>query len=197
MKKSIKADAPEVKSLLDRVLQFYGRPVGSLLACEQLSDDIFIKTHYRVNADTLRRLLGLRSDGYSTVRRTTLNILAQYVGFFDFDKFLNQLRDEGEAQSELTEVIDTVNSANLRTGCRLSISWQPNRRCTLSYKGNLMWQVESVENSSTLRVGDTLFCSQFANGQMVFADRLVRGVETLGGLRLGINGGVHIETIDF
>ena len=197
MKKSIKADAPEVKSLLDRVLQFYGRPVGSLLASEQLSDDIFIKTHYRVNADTLRRLLGLRNDGYSTVRRTTLNILAQYVGFFDFDKFLNQLRDEGEAQSELTEAIDTVNSANLRTGCRLSISWRPNRRCTLSYKGNLMWQVESVENSSTLRVGDTLFCSQFANGQMVFADRLVRGVETLGGLRLGINGGVHIETVDF
>jgi len=67
----------------------FGRKVLSSRDCLQMVDDIYHKTGYTVNANTLRRFFGLVHTQYSA-SPSTLTILSKYCGFGSIDE-LSQL----------------------------------------------------------------------------------------------------------
>jgi hypothetical protein len=66
----------------------FGRKVLSSRDCLQMVDDIYQKTGYTVNANTLRRFFGLVKSNYSA-SHSTLSILLKYCGFNSPDEFEN------------------------------------------------------------------------------------------------------------
>lgn len=62
----------------------FGRKVVSSRDCLQMVDDIYKKTGYSINANTLRRFFGLVKTDYSA-SPSTLIILSKYCGFDSID----------------------------------------------------------------------------------------------------------------
>lgn len=66
----------------------FGRKIVSSRDCLQMVDDIYQKTGYSINANTLRRFFGLVQTNYSA-SPSTLNILSRYCGFNSIDDLHN------------------------------------------------------------------------------------------------------------
>ncbi len=66
----------------------FGRKVISSRDCLQMVDDIYQKTGYTINANTLRRFFGLVKSNYSA-SPSTLSILLKYCGFNSPDELRN------------------------------------------------------------------------------------------------------------
>jgi hypothetical protein len=62
----------------------FGRKIVSSRDCLQMVDDIYKKTGYNINANTLRRFFGLVKTNYSA-SPSTLIILSKYCGFDSID----------------------------------------------------------------------------------------------------------------
>jgi hypothetical protein len=66
----------------------FGRRILSSRDCLQMVDDIYQKTGYTINANTLRRFFGLVRTAY-TASPSTLMILSKYCGFNSIDELEN------------------------------------------------------------------------------------------------------------
>ena len=66
----------------------FGRKILSSRDCLQMVDDIYQKTGYTINANTLRRFFGLIKTAYSA-SPSTLTILSKYCGFNSIDELEN------------------------------------------------------------------------------------------------------------
>jgi len=66
----------------------FGRRVLSSRDCLQMVDDIYQKTGYTINTNTLRRFFGLVRTNYSA-SPSTLSILLKYCGFNSIDELEN------------------------------------------------------------------------------------------------------------
>ena len=65
-----------------------GRKMKSPSDFNSLQQHIFEKTHQSISASTLKRVWGYMS-GYSSVRPHTLDLLARYIDYRDFEHCLN------------------------------------------------------------------------------------------------------------
>ena len=65
----------------------YGDEILFSKDCEQLSLDIFEITSIKISAQTLRRLFGFINDGVQ-ISNSSINFLAQYCGFENYENFL-------------------------------------------------------------------------------------------------------------
>ena len=190
MKTSLSSSHPAVKCLLCEVAERYSMPLNAPKEYDKLSEDILLRTRQHLNGDTLRRLFGYRSDTYSSIRHSTLDILASYIGMADWQAFTEHLRKSGGVESELTHYDKSVRAANMKEGQLCEIAWQPDRVCLLKYLGNRRWEVVNVENSHTLQAGDKFYCGMFVQGETAFFDRLTRqGIEQ-GGVKVGTDNGL-------
>ena len=72
----------EIKALCQEVERVCGRSIRAASDYDYLSAQIYEQTHEQVSPSTLMRLFGYRSDGRS-VRKSTLDILARYIGYAD------------------------------------------------------------------------------------------------------------------
>ena len=66
----------------------FGRKILSSRDCLQMVEDIYQKTGYTINANTLRRFFGLVKTSYSA-SPSTLTILSKYCGFNSIDELQN------------------------------------------------------------------------------------------------------------
>ncbi len=69
-----------LSALKNELARTFGRKIVSYRDCVQLVEDIYRKTDYTVNVNTLRRFFGLVKSNY-TASRSTLLILSKYCGF--------------------------------------------------------------------------------------------------------------------
>ena len=192
MQTSVSTSHPVLSQLIATVSEKYAQPLNNLTDFEQLAFSIENITHQHLNADTLRRLWGKRHDAYKSVRLSTLNILAIYVGCADWDDFCERVRQNSNIESEPSEERKTIYAADMNKGEKIRISWQPNRLCSLQYLDNQIWQVVEIENSHILQVGDTFCSAVFVDGETLYAEQLKRGEKCLGAVRLGIDNGIKI-----
>lgn len=75
-------------SLRKELENSFGRKVLSSRDCLQMVDDIYQKTGYTINVNTLRRFFGLVRSNYNA-SPSTLSILLKYCGFNSPDEFEN------------------------------------------------------------------------------------------------------------
>lgn len=81
---------------------------------------------YKLSTTTLMRIWGYVNEHPKT-RVTTLNILAQYVGFINFDAFTESLRKNGGKVQSGILAGRTLRSSTLKEGDLLEIRWNPDR----------------------------------------------------------------------
>lgn len=82
----------------------FGRKIVSSRDCLQMVDDIYQKTGYTINANTLRRFFGLVQTPYSA-SPSTLNILSKYCGFNSIDELENLSSTAETSDSIQTEEV--------------------------------------------------------------------------------------------
>ena len=124
-----------------------------------------------INAKTLKRLFGYdKTDTDSTIRLYTLDILTKYLGYDNWNAYLEHLQLlEGIGSGDFKG--EEINADDLQIGDTLQIAWQPNRKSTLKYLGNQQFEIVETENSKW-QVRDTFFCRHFISGKPLYVDNL-------------------------
>ena len=124
-----------------------------------------------INAKTLKRLFGYdKTDTNSTIRLYTLDILTKYLGYDNWNAYLEHLQLlEGIGSGDFKG--EEINADDLQIGDTLQIAWQPNRKSTLKYIGNQQFEIVETENSKW-QVRDTFFCRHFISGKPLYVDNL-------------------------
>ena len=161
--------SPEIQELLKQIEERTGINPKSPTDFNQLSDIIWDSTHEQLSASTLKRLWGY-FKGVGAIRNSTLVILAKYLGFKDWDDFLEHLNQENGSDPVLSPI---VKAEDLSVGDRITVSWKPNRCCTFRYLGNQQFIVEAASNSK-LKVGNTFNCNVFILGAPLYLTELIQ-----------------------
>lgn len=125
-----------------------------------------------LNAKTLKRFFGYDQMGIdSSVRLYTLDVLSQYVGYANWNGYLEHLRlTEGAGSGDFKG--EEINADSLQVDDILQIAWQPDRRSTLKYLGNQRFEIVDTVNSKW-QIGDTFFCKHFIQGKPLYVDNLI------------------------
>ena len=125
---------------------------------KELQRSIIIKVQNSTITDkTLKRFFGYdHTDDNSLVRLYTLDVLSQYVGFENWNVFLEHFRLlSGEGSGNF--VGEEICSNDLNIGEMLHIEWNPNRKSLLKYLGYLRFEIIETENSKW-QAGDSFSC---------------------------------------
>ena len=75
-------------TLQREIQEHFGRPVASSRDCNLLSEELFQKTSFKVNPNTLRRFFGLVKATYPP-SSGTLSILSKYCGFDSLEELVH------------------------------------------------------------------------------------------------------------
>lgn len=131
--------------------------------------------------------MGKQSD-YTKCSLYTLNLLARYLDFPDYDAFCRSKRREIESRHFL---VPTYSSSRFHVGDELSLEWVPECRLVVRYEGHLRFVVVSSENAP-LCVNDTFECLSFIEGEALQLSNLEHGGQGPFVYVAGRMGGVHI-----
>ena len=162
---------------------------------EALREMIFLRLHILVSATTLKRIWGYIDDSVST-RRSTLDILARYTGYADFDAYENgTVGDIAESPSSpiMARRIDV--DEQLQPGDMIRLTWQPGRICDVEYHGDRVFCVVASQ-CTRLKAGDTFKCSLMIEDEPLYIDMLVTADSvTPTAYVCGKKSGIHFEPI--
>lgn len=162
--------SPEITELKNRIEANLKRKMKTPTDFIFLSGAVFERTRETMSPTTLKRLWGY-IDGADKTRNSTLEILSRFLGFANWDEFVESISQEGNSNAVLSP---HIKASELKKGDLVKVSWMPNRRCTFRYLGKEQFVVETAENSK-LKVGDTFYCSLFILGEPLYLSRLVQG----------------------
>ena len=156
--------------LKEKVEKVAGRAMMTPRDFDYLSSRIFDATRSYVASTTLKRFWGyIEADKGKRPSRNTLNVLAQYAGYADWECFAQSFYSE--VQSDFLRN-DCLRTASLTQGDRVQLTWLPDRCVTIGYEGMGMFKViESI--NSKLSAGDTFLCEQFVDGETLYLRCLV------------------------
>lgn len=145
-------------------------------SCEPLAAKIQQSCQQRISVTTLRRLLGFDRYDHEPYHYT-LDVIAQYIGYPSWEHL--KADDTGSCVSGFAELQQSVDSAELSAGQRLTICYSPGRQLTLTYLGESRYRVdESV--MSKLQQGDLLTIQTFCLGFPLIVTRVERqGMEPM------------------
>ena len=162
--------SPEIAELKHRIEENVQRKMKTSSDFDFLSGVIWDRTHEIVSVSTLKRIWGY-VDGPVSARRSTLDVLSQFLGFKNHDVFLEHISQDNGSDQVTKQHIKTD---DLKVGDLVSVSWKPNRRCTFRYLGDYRFIVEQAENSK-LKAGNTFRCALFILGEPLYLNDLVQG----------------------
>lgn len=177
----------QIDKLKEEVETMLGKKVNGPKDFSNLSEQIFNRLKIVISPTTLKRLWGYLNEGGSP-RKSTLTILAQFIGYRDWNNFCNSPKDNNAVQSNLI-LSRKISALALSKGDKLKITWRPDRYCIISYNGNLNFTVLESRNAK-IQTGDTFDCSIFIEGEPMYADNLIhenyKGISYIAGKKDGI-----------
>ena len=174
-KTSVSRSTKELDNLRDDIRKQAGFQNKALSPSDfnRLQQDIKAKLpQSALNAKTLKRFFGYdQMDVDSSVRLYTLDVLSQYVGYVNWNGYLEHLHlKEGAGSGDFKG--KEINADSLQVGDLLQIAWQPDRKSTLKYLGGQRFEIIETENSKW-QVGDQFQCQHFINGKPLYVDNLI------------------------
>ena len=173
-------------NLCKRVEETYGNEVRTPLQFEALAEDIFRITGKMLSATTLKRLWGYLNEPMIP-RGTTLDVLARYCGWRDFEDFTKG--DVPDIESGNIGTCTIIADKDVKRGDRVRLMWQPSRVCVIEYLGDRKWRVVASEKTR-LSPGDTFSCALIVSGEPLYLDNLVHGTDRPGVYVCGRKSGV-------
>ena len=162
--------SPEILCLCRDIEQLFGQQLQSPADFQLLLQQIWEKQHAVLSLSTIKRLWGyVASNG--TPRLSTLNTMAQFLGFADWNAYLVALEQRGGIESALCTG-EGIQTADLQAEDRIVVAWQPNRQCTFRYLGENQFVVEDSTNAK-LQQGTTFSAARFMIGQPMYLDNIL------------------------
>ena len=168
--------SPEIATLRMDIEHEVKRKIRTPYDFEFLAGVIWERLHENISPTTLKRLWGY-IDGADTTRRTTLCLLAQFLGFADWEAYQASLATRSDIESAAFEG-EGIHINDLQQGDRVEVTWQPNRRCVFRYEGDARFCVEEAEHAK-LHVGDSFQTACFLIGKPMFLDNIQQGESKL------------------
>lgn len=163
------------KRLCQEVEQALGRALRTPKDFDYLRECIFQRLHVQVSATTLKRVWGYLLEGVQP-REGTLDILARFIGFLSYGRFVQSVGQGGKGQLQSAPVLSRslVVQEELHLGDRLRLTWRPNRICDVRYEGDSRFTVEYAQNTR-LRPGNTFCCALLIEGEPLYLNNLRQG----------------------
>ena len=162
--------SPEIKCLRSDLEQRVGQQLQSPADFQLLIQQIWEKNHAVLSLSTVKRLWGyVESNGEP--RLSTLNTLAKFLDFTDWNAYLVALEQRGGAESAIFTG-EGIQTADLQAGDRIAVAWQPNRECAFRYLGDNQFVVDSTKNAKLQR-GTTFSTARFMIGQPMYLDNIL------------------------
>jgi hypothetical protein len=116
--------------------------------CNALAEKISTECSCRISGSTMRRLFGL-GGGNGEPRAYTLDIIALYIGYRDWDDLLASFNTTVQSDKFMNE----LKPAKLKSGEKFELSYRPDTVITIEYTGKYRFKVLSAKNSR-LKTGD-------------------------------------------
>ena len=162
---------------------------------DYLSEQILEQTKLYLSSITLKRFWGYLGEKYmKEPRLTTLNVLAQMVGYSDWTNYYLDANGSGLIQSGFIDK-GILSTSTLTPGTLIELRWNPNRRIVMRYEGNETFQIVASGNSK-LNVGDTFNCKQFIEGEALFIENLTHNSNRYACYVCGHDSGIKFRLID-
>ena len=152
---------------------------------ERLALDIDSHTGEHIGVNTLKRLLG-HIDDEREPRVSTLDIIARYLGYADWD-VLSAL--DARSNSDFDDIEGILHVSSLSAGQCVEVTYQPDRRVLLRYEDDGLFTVAESENSK-LHVGDTLSLTHFVEGYPLLVSQVIRDGKPIGSFTAGKARGI-------
>ena len=171
-----------IKAEIERV---YGEPLKYPADCHRLALSIRESLNETIGVTTLKRLLGFVSDVMEP-RRSTLDILAKYCGFADYDEMKREVAGAGDSDFEQEHDIKV---SSLIPGSIVGFEYLPDRKVKIRYLGDSEFEVTLSENGS-LREGDIITVSCFLENSPLIVSKVKRGNSDLGRYIAGKTSGI-------
>ncbi|MBQ6726611.1 MAG: hypothetical protein IJQ89_08550 [Bacteroidales bacterium] len=156
-----------LKSLVEKILS---HPLKTSKDFAELHDKMQESNGETLGTTTLKRIWNY-IGGDNALRESSLDILCQFVGYPDWSTFLADHCGDEDRESSNFVLLQTLRGTDLRTGDRIELRWNPNRRLLALHKGNGVFETLESENSK-ITVGTTFHCERFTIGLPLFIDIL-------------------------
>jgi len=177
--------------LKQEVERTFGRQLKEARDFEQLSHLLLSHTRERLSPTTLKRFWGYLKNEKVQTRSHTLDVLAQFVGYKNYEDFCGKTERLDEVQSGIkTEA--RITSEELRRGQRLTITWRPNRRIMIRHQGEGRFEIVEAENTK-LSVGDSFRCHLMMQHEPLYLDEVMHQGQPAMVYVAGQKDGVVIE----
>lgn len=163
--------------ILRRLKDKVGLEMAKSSDFDALSQSITDSTSENLSVNTLKRLFGFKTDKV-VPRLSTMDIIAQYLGYSDYESLIKELGDD--ADISLFTPIDCLEVQELEKGTQIRVAYNPNRVFFLTYLGDYHFIVNDVEGSKNIRKGDLLTITQLAVGHRFVVSHVVRDGQDLG-----------------
>ncbi len=155
------------QGLLEEVCRTTGRRIETPQDFDYLSVCIFKRMRVPISVSTLKRVFGYVGGGVQPSRHT-LNLLARYVGYEDYEHFCVS-GGESVSQSQFFGGTDVLRTETISVGARIRLTWRPDRVCVVRYLGDRRFEVEEAQQTK-LSVGDVFSTMVFINYEPLYLD---------------------------
>ena len=180
----------KIKHLRNEIEKTIGQRIQTPKDFQNLSHKVLERTNQLLSVSTLMRLWGY-VEGNVNPRISTLNILANFLGYKSYEDFIIGESYDVESNPVYSKAIQV--STDLIKGDTVTLRWLPDRECTVEYLGDNKFRVIKAINSR-LQEGDTFCCSCIIEGEPLFLGSLYReGWKDTVSYVCGKNNGVHFS----
>ena len=153
-----------------------------------LSDEIQNRLGRTLGTSTLKRIWGY-IGGYATTRVDTLDILARFTGFPDWNTFVADYCGQEAMQSSHRVITDVLTAEGMEENAVVEVCWNPNRRCLFRYLGGGRFVVVESHNAK-VQEGNTFQCACFTLSEPLYVTHLVHAGQTSDLFVMGKKGGL-------
>ncbi len=183
-----------IEKLKECIENVFGYKVRTPRDFDALATTIFNNTRQMISATTIKRLWGyLVEKEEQNPRLNTLNILAQYVGYPDYETFCKLYSEESGSESAFLHN-NSLLSRSLFKGDRLRLMWNPGRCVTIQYIGlNQFKVIESI--NSKLSKNDIFICERIVENSPLLLSNLIHDEGEPVNYICGKKGGVKFQLI--
>lgn len=168
------------------ILEKFNSPLTYPQQCEALAMAIKEATGQTLGTTTLKRMMGFVS-GPASPRPSSLDIIAQYLGYPDYSLLAKDLGEDAEISD--FRAVESIDSADLEPGEQIQITYNPNRVLVLTYIGENKYVVNESHGSKILK-GDKLMVAGFYVGFELLVSDVERGGRHLGSYQAAKQGGL-------
>jgi len=178
----------------------FGKTIRYPSDYEQLAYDIERTTKQRISTNTIKRLLGA-IDSVQEPRLFTLDVIAQYLGFENWDVYIVSLSKEGNSQFDKSDTVDAdacleIAVTALKRGAKIEFQYYPDRKVVLEYIIDKEFEVIGSSNSK-LRLGDVVEVGNFYLNYPLIINRVMRGGVNIGRFTAGkISGLTYLKLLE-